>query len=86
MLLHSVSENLALCEGHLSLPSPGAELGPAAALLLWGWMEDAVPGLGSRLSRAEGTEQDNVLNSHIQKKNSRCVLVPQGMVTTDLSV
>lgn len=27
-----------------------------------------VPGPGSLLSRAEGTEQDNVLNSHIKKK------------------
>lgn len=45
-----------------------------------------VPGPGSLLSRAEGTEQDNVLNSHIKKKKSRCLLVPQGMVTTDLHV
>lgn len=86
MSLYSVLENFALCEGHLSLSSPGAELGPAAELLLWGWVEDAVPALGSQLSRAEGTEHDNVLNSHIKKKNSQCLLVPQGMVTTDLGV
>jgi len=48
---------------------------------------DDVPGPGSPLSRAEGTEQDNVLNSHIKKKKkSQCLLVPQGMVTTDLCV
>lgn len=48
---------------------------------------DDVPGLGSRLSRTEGTEHDNVLNSHIKKKKkSWYLLVPQGMVTTDLRV
>ena len=47
---------------------------------------DDVPGLGSPLSRAEGTEQDNMLNSHIKKKKSRCLLMPRGMVTTDLCV
>lgn len=35
---------------------------------------------------AEGTKRDNVLNSHIKQKKSWCLLVPQGMVSTDLPV
>lgn len=58
----------------LAVPSPCWD-GAGGSLL--------APGLGSSLSSAEGTEADKVLNSHIKKKKSQCLLVPQGMVSTD---